>query len=69
MYQITDRLYDTFRVQRYEKYMIYANKIDKKNRGESRDTEKIQHDRHAHSHTTTLPHKKMGRILAHFKKK
>jgi hypothetical protein len=33
IYQITDRLGGAFRVQRYNKYLIYANKIDK-NRGE-----------------------------------
>ncbi len=31
MYQTNDRLGGTFRVQRYKKYRIYANKINKKN--------------------------------------
>ena len=30
MYHKTDRLGDTLRVQRYKKYRIYANKINKK---------------------------------------
>ena len=43
MYQRNDRLGGTFRVQRYTKYRIYANKISKKKytRGEIREVATI----------------------------
>ena len=47
MYQRNDRLGVTFRVQRYNKYLIYANKINKKN------TQKNNIDRYTHYHTIT----------------
>ncbi len=49
MYQKNDRLGGTLRVQRYKKYRIYANKINKKH------TENNIIDTHTlpHYHTTT----------------
>ena len=47
MYQRNDRLDGTFRLQRYKKYRIYANKINKKNTHKNNIID---------TRTSTLPH-------------